>query len=580
MTKPDFMHEDYLGARATPKMVAQLSKKSAKSVRKSLEAGRAAHLKDDWRLALKHYNVAWTHDPDNLDVLTLIAYCLVQLDAREQVMDVVERALNIHGATETLCQILGVLAGKMHFYELAEKFWREAIKFNAKSSSNFTNLLGAMYEQERFDEVVALCQEIIPIFPTDANLWSILATSIRFTDHKAKAAEFFEEALRIDPDNLRALNNYALMLGVSARGLEVNEHAVKLHPDNPELNVGLAMNYLVRGRLKEAWPHYAARLNPNRSKGQNTVYHIPFPRWDGKADADKTVVVLSEQGIGDEILFLRELHRLKADVKRVIVACDYRLVSIVERSFDVRAFRHVSIDRMGMINRSYPEMLAYIQSEGFENVHHTHMADLLVHYVDEADDMTVHKSGYLTADPERAAHFRDKLAPYAGRPLIGVTWQSLNLAAARQAGYQKTDDILALYKDFDVTLVDLQYGDVDKDVTVLKEALGDRFISFRDEVDIKLDIEANLAIMENLDFVIGPGVSTQTFGAALGRETRIIGSGRPWWNLSLRRAPGTAVPHSPNLRFYDRDPGQVTWENARQYLKDEFAAVAANKAGS
>ena len=91
------VHADMLAAGATPKKVAEIGRKAKSAQRKLLEAGRRAHLKEDWRTALRFYDEAWGNDPQNLDLLTLVAYCLTQLDAREQAMNVVEQALKVGG---------------------------------------------------------------------------------------------------------------------------------------------------------------------------------------------------------------------------------------------------------------------------------------------------------------------------------------------------------------------------------------------------------------------------------------------------------------------------------------------------
>ena len=66
-------------------------------------------------------------------------------------------------------------------------------------------------------------------------------------------------------------------------------------------------------RLLEAdfaggWADYEQRWNlPGKPKAK-----FPHPRWDGSSLAGKTILVFTEQGLGDTIHFLRYLPAVKA----------------------------------------------------------------------------------------------------------------------------------------------------------------------------------------------------------------------------------------------------------------------------
>ena len=123
--------------------------------------------------------------------------------------------------------------------------------------------------------------------------------------------------------------------------------------------------------------------------------------------------------------------------------------------------------------------------------------------------------------------------------------------------------------------MDLQYGDVDEDVAELKAFFGNRFITFRDQLDLKQDIEGNLALMSYMDLVAGPAISTQSFAMALGKETRILLRGRPWWSFS-KMWSRERVPGYHNLRIlshFDTD-GDDRALRVRKPLLNEVAFFA------
>lgn len=556
----EFGDQNFLQRQATTDSVDRLAKKSEKKIRAFLVEGRKYHSQEDWPNALKYYNEAWKLRPDSLELLTLVAYVLTQLDAREQAMEVVDRALKIHGANVTLCQILGVLATKMHFHNIAEKLWIEAIKLNPKNAESHANLLGAYYEQEKFDEAVAYAQELIPHFPDDANLWTILATCIQYTDHKELAGQFFEEALRQAPNHFRALNNYSLWLGTTEKGFEITQRAVKLEPENPEINLGMAMRYLVIGNLKEAWPHYEYRLDPNRPEGQNVRYLVDAPRWDGKPDPDLNLLFMSEQGIGDEVFWLRIIPRLMKDVKKLYVGCDYRLSGLIERSFPgVTAVPHASAKKLGYLNRRYPTFDGIQRDNPDEKYAYIAGGSSWQYYINTPAEVPVTPYGYLRADPERVAEYADLFAGLKPAAVVGISWKSSRMTAQRKDTYTDLDYIIHILKPVKAYVVVLQYTYTDDELNLLRSELGDRVIVV-EGLDLKMDIEGNFALMEHLDMTIGPGIATQMFAMASGLETWYMApTGRPWWNFGEHRSR-VVCRYSPNIRWVDYIPEYI-WDS-------------------
>ncbi|HEX3363538.1 glycosyltransferase family 9 protein [Phenylobacterium sp.] len=94
-------------------------------------------------------------------------------------------------------------------------------------------------------------------------------------------------------------------------------------PDYALARRGLAMTLLAQRRYAEAWPHYEARREV-----QKTVPPVAaFPEWQGEPLAGKTIVVLAEQGFGDQMMFARYLPLLRDLGARVVVGCDPREIA-------------------------------------------------------------------------------------------------------------------------------------------------------------------------------------------------------------------------------------------------------------
>ena len=95
---------------------------------------------------------------------------------------------------------------------------------------------------------------------------------------------------------------------------------------------------LRQGRWREAWPHYEYRL-----AGYTQSLFDRWPRWEGQPLVGKTIVVSSEQGIGDTLQFARYVSLLRRrGAARVIFLLPpdlHRVVATIEGVDEVQEDR-------------------------------------------------------------------------------------------------------------------------------------------------------------------------------------------------------------------------------------------------
>ncbi|MFN4176031.1 tetratricopeptide repeat protein [Phenylobacterium sp.] len=129
-------------------------------------------------------------------------------------------------------------------------------------------------------------------------------------EHRAGRLDAAERGYRSLPESPKVLHNLGVLLIAQERFDEaeaVLKRVLELDPGNGPSAFSLAMQLLARGAYAEAWPHYEGR---RRQPG----LHIPsidhLPEWRGEDLAGKRLVVLGEQGFGDQIQFARFLPML------------------------------------------------------------------------------------------------------------------------------------------------------------------------------------------------------------------------------------------------------------------------------
>lgn len=138
-----------------------------------------------------------------------------------------------------------------------------------------------------------------------------------------EALKHYATAFVNDPDSVSAFNNYGNVMremGRPDRAIPFLEHAVAMDPNHETAPFNLAVSYLLMGDYARGWPAYESRWNFEHLKGR--LPKLDKPRWIGQDLKGKTIKVIAEQGIGDNIQFSRFLANLHALGARVIWVVD------------------------------------------------------------------------------------------------------------------------------------------------------------------------------------------------------------------------------------------------------------------
>ena len=128
-------------------------------------------------------------------------------------------------------------------------------------------------------------------------------------------------------------------------------HSLAETPDNDEARINLAMAVLAQGRLSEGSALYEARLARMSSPT------LPVPRWNGGALDGKRVLIWPEQGLGDQIMVARYVHRLAARGCDVTFVCAPALVRLFEQSLPATV-----LPARGTINFPDPDVWLWAMS--------------------------------------------------------------------------------------------------------------------------------------------------------------------------------------------------------------------------
>ena len=125
----------------------------------------------------------------------------------------------------------------------------------------------ALHRSGQLVEAHGRYQALLKLAPDHARAWHLLALIALQTNRPHDALAPLSQAVRLDPNDLAALKDYARtlsILGQREEALLVYERAIELSPQDPELHAGRGNAHFERQEFARAVDSYdeALRLDP------------------------------------------------------------------------------------------------------------------------------------------------------------------------------------------------------------------------------------------------------------------------------------------------------------------------------
>jgi hypothetical protein len=313
----------------------------------------------------------------------------------------------------------------------------------------------------------------------------------------AKALECYAQAMVQDPESFSAFNNYGNVMreiGFPRRGLPFLQYALELNPTNVTAKFNIAISYLLMGDYERGWPAYETRWQYEHLNG--TEPKFSQPRWTGEDLSGKTILVVGEQGHGDNIQFIRFLVDLHSRGAKILLQVTNALIPLLSRTPIISRVEPYGTD-MGEFDYWVPIMS---------------LPGVLGITLDKIPLV----QNYLTADPDQIKVWQERLGPkYKMR--VGFAWSGRKDSWLNQHKSVPFEVMLEMIKaNPQYEWINLQIDGSEAEELALAEAGVSRFpgtvASFADSA----------ALMMNLDVVIGVDSANSHLAGALGRPTWIM----------------------------------------------------------
>jgi tetratricopeptide (TPR) repeat protein len=487
-----------------------------------------------------------------------------------------EAALKLLPEHADIANDLGRLANRMGMHQQAEKLFRHYAAHMPDSLEAVNNLASSIKDQGRYDEATQVLKEALGRRPDSALLWNTLATVMNEQASLDNALIFFSEAARLDPKYANPrynLSQVKIVLGDAEGALADCEAAMKMKggsaDDKAMMKLARSNFLLANGRIGEGWDEYEIRLSSEF--GDVTHFAVDRPRWKpGAKIAGKTLLVVGEQGLGDEVLFsnlLPDVMEALGPDGKLQLAVEARLVPLYQRTFpNAEVTRHRTVAWATRPLRTLPD---FDQSR---TDLWTPIGSMLREFRRSVDAYPP-RVGFLTPDPERVAHWKKVLEEQAPPgPKVGILWKSLIGKDARHRFFSPFERWKGVLQTPGVSFVNLQYGDCEAELAQAKAELGVT-IWQPPEIDLKMDLDDVTALCAAMDLVIGFSNATVNLAGAGGAPVWIITPAAAWTRLNAE----SGYPWYPQARTFLNHDIQ-NWDPVMEEVTDALHAFAKERA--
>ncbi len=439
---------------------------------------------------------------------------------------------------------LGAALSKLGKHDEAVASIRRAVKLRPNMVAAHVNLGNILQEQNKLEEAIASYRQALRLEPNSADARYNLALAQGKRGEYALAEENYRHALRSNPRHADALNNLGNSLreqGKFDESLASYEASLALSPELAQARKNRGMAWLRMGDWSRGWGEYEWRWRCDDCP----PHGFKKPLWDGSPLEGRTILLHTEQGLGDAIQFVRYAPLVKGRGGRVILQCQPALM---------RLFAHVAgVDQLVPRGERLPEYDVYAPLLS------------LPHLLGAHDPSQAASVPYLSADPQLREYWQRELAAFEGRK-IGINWQgnpghpkdvqrSLPLVHFLRLAQAPGVRLLSLQKNVGVEQL-RQLKDPDS-VVDLGSRLDEDHGAFMDTA----------AVLESLDLLITSDTAVAHLAGALGVKVWVVLPFSPDWRWMLNREDS---PWYPSMRlFRQRRPGD--WPEVFERIAHELS---------
>lgn len=464
---------------------------------------------------------ALARDPNHPQALFLLGTTYLVQRQFAQAATCLDKALLQIQTNAAVFANRGQAALGMGDVESAIHSFRRALELEPNFSAAVEPLYTLLIQQEAYDDAMALVNQLIARDRDNGRWWRMKGFLLFKRYYEPERAEACYAKAEAAGEGNAA---FWIERGICARDLARTTFALDcigkalcLEPGNPLARFHRGLTNLYLGNYESAWDDYEARFADSALKNIT----LPAPRWDGGPLVGRELILVAEQGLGDEIMFSSCFNDLPRDGK-VLATCSEKLIPIYRASFPW----------ITILSKESPVP----SPEAGKSRVAIAIGSLPALY--RRHDTDFPRRPYLSVPDDARARMATQEILSSRKPKIGISWRGGTEASRLRLRSLDLKILAEVLKVPGIEWISLQYGDCADDIRCLSEQYG---ISIHHDATLLADYSSTAALVERLDRVVTVCTAIVHLAGALGKEVWVLAPQVPEWRYGL---------HAPHMPWY------------------------------
>jgi len=497
--------------------------------------------------AIKYYKIAIGLDKNYLGSWIGFGNSLHTLKRYDEALSNYDQAIKLKPDYAEAYYNKAITLNELQSYDEALSNYDQAIKLKPDYAEAYYNKAISLKGLQSYDEALSNYDQAIKLKPDYANAYNNKGNIFRNLQRYDEALFHYHKAISLKSDYFYAYNNLGLISLEKKKLTEAFnffETCLKINPKFLEPYYNESFIFLLQNEFIEGWKRYEYRWV---AENQKPSYDLNDNAWNGDF-LDGTLLVWSEQGLGDHLFFGRMLQCVTYYAKKIVFSVDKRIIQLFKDfllSLSINNIEVIEHDKKKLFINFDKHIPSGSLGKFFANSH-----EQISKFSDKS--FVINKK-YKKID--------DFLANFKGLK-VGLSWKTLNQEEQhRSIPLEKL--VINLKKNFNI--INLQFGKTDEEINKIDRDFGLKIHNYKG-IDNLNDIYELCYLIKNLDLIITVQNTTAHLSLGLQKKTFLLLPVQSRWQWGLN---GNNSVWYPTAHIF-RQSKEGDWEDVLNNIKIEL----------